>query len=191
MRCLMCEHLSLSHICKACQKNHLTPSLFRRKLPNGIEVLSFYKYEDIKELLHTKHTDLGFYIYTILAKNSFQAFINNFDFDEKLVSIAIDDNVESGYSHTAILNRSLTRRNITPLFNRLRARNRVSYAGKTKAFRLQNPREFQVKKFRQNDVILVDDIITTGSTLTQACAALQREGKEIAFCLTLCDVSNK
>ena len=191
MRCLMCENLSLTHICKICQESYLKPSLYRRKLSNGVEVLSFYKYEDIKELLHTKHTDIGFYIYSILAKNSFTKFINNFDFDEPLVSIAIDDNIESGYSHTAILSKSLQTRNIKPLFNHLRAQNRVSYSGKSKEFRVLNPRKFTLRNFKAEDVILVDDIITTGATLTQACEILQSKQKEIVFCLTLCDVANK
>ena len=60
MRCLMCENLTFSHICNPCQKLFLTPSLYKRKLPNNIEVISFYKYDEIKSLLHTKHTDLGY-----------------------------------------------------------------------------------------------------------------------------------
>ena len=50
---------------------------------------------------------------------------------------------------------------------------------------------FQLKKFSQNEIILVDDINTTGSTLRQAIDRLNREKKEVLLCLTLADVSLK
>jgi len=191
MRCLLCESLSLSHICKECQELYLTPKIYKRKLPNGIEVISFYKYSDIKELLFTKHTDLGFYIYKILAKNSFSEFAKTFQYTNKISSLAIDDSVKENYSHTAILNQALKSKYITPLHNKLRATNHISYSGKTKEFRIMNPRKFKLNDFDSKEVIVVDDIITTGLTLTQAIQTLQEAKKEILFCLTLTDVSLK
>ncbi len=191
MRCLLCESLSFTHICQACQETFLSPSIYKRRILNNIEVISFYKYKDIKNLLHTKHTDLGYYIYSILAKNSFRKFAKEFEFPHTITSIAIDDKIDSGYAHTAILNKALKSKNIKPLHNRLRAQNSISYSGKSKEFRLLNPREFQLKKFLPKKVILVDDIITTGSTLTQAVQTMQRNKKEVLFCLTLADVSLK
>lgn len=189
MKCMMCESLSLKHICPKCQTNFLTPSLYKRKLSNGIEVLSFYKYKEIQELLFTKHTDLGFYIYSLLAELSFKKFADNFVFNEDIVSIAIDDNVKNGYSHTALLNKQLLSKSIKPLYNRLRAGNSVTYSGKSREFRLLHSREFKLKNFKEKNVILVDDIVTTGTTLTQAIELLKRADKEVLFCLTLCDVS--
>jgi competence protein ComFC len=187
----MCENLSLKHICSSCQKTFLTPSLYKRKLSNNIEVISFYRYAEIKELLFTKHTDLGFYIYNILAELSFKKFAHTFEFSHRVVSLAIDDNITSGYSHTGILNKELKSHTIKPLYSRIRATNTISYSGKSKEFRLLNPRNFKVKKFQEKDVILVDDIITTGLTLLQAIEKLQRADKEVLFCLTLCDVSQE
>jgi len=191
MKCMMCENYSPTHICPSCQTNFLSPSLYKRQLANGIEVYSFYKYSEIKELLFTKHTDLGFYIYTILAKNAFTPFAEAFSWKEKLVALAIDDNIKSGYSHTAILNKALKSKHIKPLYTKLRAKNSVNYSGKTRAFRVANPRNFVMKDFSEQDVILVDDIITTGTTLTQACQTVQNKGKEVLFCLTLADVEKK
>ncbi len=187
----MCESFSLTHICFTCQKLYLQPKLFTRKLSNNIEVISFYRYKEIKELLHTKHTDLGFYIYKILANNSMKLFAKNFNFENTLYSVAVDDAPKGNYAHTAILNNSLRSKHIKPLHAKLRASNTISYSGKSKLFREQNSREFQVKNFVQKDIIIVDDIITTGSTLTQACQTLQARNKTILFCLTLADASRK
>ena len=187
----MCESLSLSHICPTCQDLYLKPSIYKRKLSNNIEVISFYKYSEIKKFLHTKHTDIGFYIYNILAKNSFSKFANEFEFPHAITSIAIDDNIKSGYSHTAILNKALKSKNIQPLFNRLRAKNSISYSGKSREFRMLNPRNFEIKKFYEKEIILVDDIITTGTTLTQAIQTMHSNKKEVLFCLTLADAGLK
>jgi len=187
----MCESTSLTHICKNCQKTYLKPQIFKRKISNDVEVISFYKYKEIKELLHTKHTDLGFYIFKILAKNSMTLFAKNFEYKHKLHSIAIDDMVNDSYSHTAILNKALSSKHIKPLHSKLRATNKISYSGKSKIFREQNPRNFNLKDFEQNNLILVDDIITTGSTLNQAISTLKAKNKEVVFCLTLADAAKR
>lgn len=187
MKCLLCENFSFSHICKTCQETFLTPSLYKRKLL-GTEVLSFYKYSEIKDLLHTKHTDIGYYIYQILAQNSFKKFAETFELPISVVSIGVDDVPLSGYSHTAIINKELQSACIKPLYNKLRAKSNISYSGKSKEFRLLNPRNFEIKSFHEKEIILVDDIITTGSTLTQAIQVMQSNSKEVLFCLTLADV---
>lgn len=191
MRCLICESLSFTHICSTCQNSFLTPSIYKRKILNNIEVISFYKYSEIKELLHTKHTDLGYYIYSILAQNSMRRFADAFEYPYIVNSIALDDDTKSGYSHTALLNKALICNSIKPLFNRLRAKNRVSYSGKSREFRVLNPRNFEVKNLKEKEVILVDDIITTGFTLTQAVQSLQKENNRVLFCLTLADAALK
>ncbi len=191
MKCMLCESLSFTHICSFCQNTFLTPSIYKRKILNNIEVISFYKYKDIKDLLHTKHTDLGYYIYSILAQNSFKKFAQNFQYSDIISSIAVDDNIKSGYSHTAILNKALKSKYIKPYFNKLRAKNSISYSAKSKEFRLLNPRNFTLNTNTTDDIILVDDIITTGSTLTQAINTIRLKKKEVLFCLTLADASLK
>jgi len=181
----MCENLSLSHICKPCQNNLLQPSLYKRELLGGIAVFSFYKYSEIKELLHTKHTDVGYYIYTILAKLAFKTFAEHFHTQEHYSAIAIDYTAKSGYSHTAILNKHLGSYNIKPLFNILRAQNDVSYSGKSKSFREQNKRDFRCSTIEAKKIILVDDIITTGTTMQEAIRTIGRS--KVAFCLCLAD----
>ena len=192
MFCLMCEEFSLTHICKDCQKIYLTPKLYKRKLPNNIDVYSFYAYEEIKHFLHTKHTHLGYYIYHIMAKNSFALFAKEFSFATQVYSIGIDEHLREEYSHTAILNSYLHSQHITPLYQKLLAKNRVSYSKKSKNYRETNLRDFQLNTLPSDatEFILVDDIITTGSTLTQAINTLHSVNKEVLFCLTLADVSD-
>jgi competence protein ComFC len=192
MKCLVCENFTLSHICKGCQKQFLRPSLFKRQLNNGIDVYSFYRYNEIKPFLFTKHTELGFMVYKRLAQSSFAKFAQEFHLQKHFASVAIDDTpLKSGYSHTAILNKALKSSHITPRYNILRAKSTLSYSKKSKAFRLNNPRNFHYNDFKEEDVIVVDDIITTGTTLQEACSVLHKHHKKVAFCLTLSDVSLK
>lgn len=188
---MMCESWSFSHICKRCRNVHLQPSLYKRKILGSIPVYSFYRYSEIELFLHTKHTDLGYYIYTILAHNAMKPFAENFDYEQKVAALPVDDHVRHGYSHTALLARSLKTRTITPRYGRLRATSKETYSGRNYQYRLLHPRKFMVRPFDEEEVILVDDILTTGLTLTQAAEALHREGKKVLFCVTLADAEKK
>jgi competence protein ComFC len=64
----------------------------------------------------------------------------------------------------------------------------VNYSGKSLQFRLEHPRDFVYKGKSNIDVILVDDIITTGITLQEAQKVLMTHGVNVLFALTLADV---
>ena len=68
------------------------------------------------------------------------------------------------------------------------AQNRVNYSGQDLQSRLENPRDFLYKGKSNIDVILVDDIITTGITLQEAQKVLLSHGVNVLFALTLADV---
>ncbi|MDD2837838.1 MAG: phosphoribosyltransferase family protein [Sulfuricurvum sp.] len=191
MRCMMCERFSLSHICSHCQKTLLAPSLYKRKILGSIPVYSFYPYNEIEPLLLTKHTDLGYYIYMILAKRSLGAFAREWQYENTVASVGIDDRSESGYSHTAVLNRALKSDTIIPQYGKLRASQHYKYAGKSVEERLMNPRRFIYTPFSEKEVILVDDIVTTGTTLSEAAEVLHTQGKKVILCLTLSDAENR
>lgn len=191
MRCMVCERFSLSHICSHCQESLLTPTLHKRKILGNIPVYSFFPYSEIEPLLLTKHTDVGYYIYTILAKRSLEEFAREWEYEHNVCSIGIDDHATSGYSHTAILNRALKSTNIIPHYGKLRASNHYKYAGKSVDERLMNPRKFVYKPFPGDEIILVDDIVTTGTTLSEAAEVLHANGKKVILCLTLADAENK
>lgn len=191
MRCMVCERFSLSHICTRCQEALLSPTLHKRKILGSIPVYSFFPYSEIEPLLLTKHTDVGYYIYTILAKRSLETFAKEWKYEYHVASIGVDDHATSGYSHTAVLNRTLKSPNITPHYGKLRASNHHKYAGKSVEERLMNPRHFVYTPFQENEVILVDDIVTTGTTLSEATEILHANGKKVILCLTLTDAENK
>jgi competence protein ComFC len=90
-----------------------------------------------------------------------------------------------------VLNKALKSPNITPYYGKLRATNHYKYAGKSVEERLINPRQFLYKPFEENEVILVDDIVTTGTTLSEASEVLHAQGKQVILCLTLTDAENK
>jgi len=187
MRCILCESFSFSFVCKRCQKEFLNPSFSTRVLPCGFKIHSFYSYSDIETLLKTKHTFLGFFIYKILASNSFSLFAKEFSFPSLVYALGIDDHTKSGYSHTAILTKSLKSKNIKPIFSHLTAQNQVNYSGKTLNYRLENPRDFKYTFKKDIDVIIVDDIVTTGTTINEALTKLKKNGVNPLFALTLAD----
>ncbi len=186
-KCILCKKYSLDVVCKECRYEFLTPSFYKRELERDFYVYSFYKYSEISYLLHTKHTFYGSKVYKILAKSSFFLFAKDFKYRQKVFALPIDDKATYLYSHTAILAKSLKSPFIKPIFNALRAKNNISYSKKTLDFRLKNPRDFVYKYKKDIDVILVDDIVTTGTTLKEAKELLEKENINVLFALTLAD----
>lgn len=188
MRCVSCLNYSLSLVCRNCQKLFLKPEIGKVVLESGLVVYYFYKYSEIKNLLLSKYEIFGSEIFNILAKNSFTPFSKNLKFENNVYSIGVDDNVIKGFSHSAILAKSIESKYIKPKFNSLIATNRVKYAGENKSFRLANPRKFKYMGKENIDVILVDDILTYGFTLNEAYKKLSKLKVNVLFALVLAKV---
>lgn len=187
MKCILCKQYSLKLICKKCQSNFLEAKLLERTLPDGFKIYSFYHYTEIEELLKTKHTHIGASVYTILAHLSFKRFSDAFSFVNPVYALAIDDHVKHGYSHTAILTKALKSKNIISVFKSLRATNFVTYSSQSLEYRLQNPRRFHYTFKSDIDAILVDDIVTSTTTINEAKNMLIKSGVNPLFALTLAD----
>jgi competence protein ComFC len=179
----------MATFCTDCETKLLAPTVTKRTI-NGLDVYSFFKYQHIEDLLLTKHTPQGFKIYTALAKLSFHPFIKRFIQEDSRVVyvIGVDENVKFGYSHVALLTHQMRDKNVSILHGKLMAQNRVKYSGKKLAYRLENPRDFIYNGVKNIEAILVDDIITTGTTLKEAKQVLEKEGVDVLFALTLADV---
>lgn len=189
MRCFSCSKLNFNIICKACVEQLFVPTISSRKV-GTLDVISFFKYSSLETLLHSKHKPEGYRIYKALANMTMQPFIEEFvESDERDVYIVgIDEYVKSGYAHVALLTRAMRTKHSIPQHSSLMAQNRVNYSGKSLQFRLEHPREFIYNGKSNVDVILVDDIITTGITLQEAQKVLMTHGVNVLFALTLADV---
>ena len=189
MRCFSCSKLSFQIICKRCLEQLFIPTISRRKV-GTLDVISFFKYSALETLLHSKHKPEGYRIYKALANRTMKPFIEEFvDSDGRdLYIVGIDECVKSGYSHVALLTRAMKTKSSIIQHGVLMAQNRVNYSGKNLQFRLDNPRDFLYRGKSNIDVILVDDIITTGITLQEAQKVLISHGVNVLFALTLADV---
>lgn len=186
MKCLSCSNLSFQIICKTCQENLLTPSFHKRELELDFYNYSFYSFSEIEEFITSKYYFHGDKVFNILARLSFKKFAQNFDFDEIVYSIGIDEHTRHEFSQTAILSRHLKSKNIKPLYNQLKATNIVKYAGHDLEFRKKNKRKFKTS-LSNKKIILVDDLITTGTTILEAKKTLEKKNNQVLFSLTLAD----
>lgn len=188
MRCLSCQKLSFKTFCKECQTSLLKPNITKRVV-GTLDVYSFYKYSNIENMLLTKHTSLGYRVFSAISKITFKPFINELilNDDREIYIVGIDENVKNGYSHVALLTHSMKTKHSKVLQASLLSSNNIKYSGKTLQFRLENRRNFIYNGKKDIDVILIDDIITTGTTLQEAKEVLQKDGVNVLFALTLAD----
>ena len=122
----------------------------------------------------------------ILAKKSIQKFFSLYP--QRVNIIPIDDNPQKGFSHTAVLASVIENHNI--IYGSLWARNRVHYAGKSLEFRLNNPRNFEYRGAENIDVVLLDDVLTTGSTIAEAKEVLKKHNVNVLFSVVLANLQN-
>jgi len=170
-KCLLCNRWSFMPICSHCFRELETPPKLH---PAGY--FYFYRYEEIALLLKYKYHPLGSGPLKLLARATFGNF-PKFYKSEKIYSIPIDPVPERGFSHTAIFATALPFPSIFGLY----ATGQVKYAGRSKEFRLNNPRNFIYTGKRGIKGILVDDLITTGTTFREATTVLEQAGVEVLF----------
>ena len=188
MRCLSCQKLSLNAICAECHGRLFRPTVSTRRV-GTLDVISLFKYRNIAPFLLSKHTPTGYRLYRYLARRQVAPFLEAFaeGLERKAYLIGIDESPRSGYSHIAVLTHYGRVAGLQPLHASLIAGNRVDYSGKSLQFRLQNPRDFRYHGPSGIDAVLIDDIVTTGSTLGEAYRLLQASDVNVLFALTLAD----
>ncbi|MEO1958631.1 MAG: ComF family protein [Nautiliaceae bacterium] len=177
-RCLKCNKLSFEVLCEECR---VEVNLYRK---DG--VISFYRYDDIEFLLKFKYQKNGSVVFKYLSK-PFAKFAKEFKF--KAFVIPIEGKREVGYSHTAILAKAFNTSYLTPLYSSLIDKSNVRYAGKSFEFRKNHPRKFIYNGKSGIDAILVDDVKTTGLTLSFAKEVLKKHNVNVLFSVVLSDKS--
>jgi len=187
MLCTVCKNLSFQIICKKCQDNLLSPSFYKREIQKDFYNYSFYCFSEIEDLLLSKYYFHGDRIFNLLASLAFSKFAKNFSFNDNILAIPIDDHSRHNFSHTAILAKHLKSKNIQVKYDCIKATNIIKYAGKDLEYRQKNPRKFKVSNINSRNIILVDDLITTGSTILEAKKALEKQNNKVLFSLTLAD----
>lgn len=186
MKCLICEDLSLNLICKNC--NNKIPIYPNKRIElDGFCIYSFYEYQNIELLLKTKYSLIGSRIYAYLAKKAYLYFINEIkaDFSE-VYAIGIDDRVEQFYSHSGVIVKAFSKV-FKPLFGTLKATNNIHYAGKSLKYRQENKKGFVYSGKKGINAILLDDIVTTGESIKEARAVLEKSDVNVLFSLVLSD----
>lgn len=83
-----------------------------------------------------------------------------------------------GYDHAEVLARAVARHRGLPVVPLLRRVDDGRQTGRSRSDRLASPPEFAMRSFGTHpaSVVLVDDVITTGSTLASAAATLRTAG---------------
>jgi competence protein ComFC len=189
MRCFSCGALSIEPICKICQRDILSPDIDIKKVGN-LEVIGFLDYYLAVDFIKSKYNISGYRIYKFFAKKYFNPFLKNYvDYLDniKIYLIGINEDRSRGYSVISLLLHHGAKgiKNLKPLHNVLKANNKVKYAGKSLQFRLSNSRAFKYRGPKNIDAILIDDTITTGTTMQEAYRVLKENNVNVHFALTV------
>lgn len=188
MRCIICTQLSFLIICRRCQEFFLVikPKI---RILGDFKVYSFYSYEENAFLLNMKYEVIGSRIYQILAQKASDYFFANsaLNLPKHCYGVGIDDDPRKGFSHTGIILKSFSPK-IKPIFGELKAKNKVKYAGESLAFRKKNPKDF-FSKVSDKNLIIFDDIVTTGTSMLEAREKLQKSKNNVLFGVVLSDAS--
>ncbi|ANV97714.1 hypothetical protein BBW65_02340 [Helicobacter enhydrae] len=185
MKCIVCAKWSFRLICTQClDQIKITPST---RLVDEMSVYSFYAYSDVELLIHYKYQAVGARIYHILAHKAKDYYLQNISAPlSDVYGVGIDDCVDKGYSHNGVILKAFQEVGICPIYGQLIAKNQIRYAGKTLQYRKDHPKNFQ-SSVSDKQVVLFDDIITTGTSLKEAKHLLEKQNNQVLFALTLCN----
>ena len=189
MRCFSCNNFSIEAVCKSCIRDFLTPEMIKKEVGN-VEVISFFDYYLTVEFIKSKYTTSGYRVYKFLSQKYIAPFIETYtkslENKKPLYLIGVDENVSRGYSNVAqMVHYGSLKSSAIALHNVLKAKNKVKYAGESLEFRLNNPRNFIYSGPSDIDAILIDDTITTGTTIEEASRVLKEYNVNLHFALTL------
>lgn len=161
------------------------PAPKKHLIEGRLNVISFFAYDDVEPLIKTKYHPFGTRTLTRLSRRAFQPFFADLALEQPAALLPIDDRPGQWFSHTAALARAAEGGSVQARYGKLRATAKLHYAGQSLAFRKNNPRKFAVQPFGETAAVLLDDLMTTGTTLLEAADAIEKTGKSVLFAVVL------
>ncbi|MBI4948342.1 ComF family protein [Candidatus Berkelbacteria bacterium] len=177
-RCFICKKLGENGLCKGCQK-----------FTGLSELICGYSYKNpaIRELIiKAKYANYSNALVFLSQKFLDEAVDAEIDFDVvAYIPSSRNKFRERGFLQTKIIAEKLFRRNASVKI--LKVRETAAQAGLNKAARRENIKDsFLVKdNLRDKTVVVVDDVVTTGSTLKEAVRCLKMAGAKKVIGVTL------
>ena len=201
-RCLAAPRpLAAEHFCACCGTAFLNASplddaglcgLCRRGVTGFDAAFSFGEYDaELRRLIHLLKYDGVRGLATPLARMLLRALPRSVAFDAIVpMPLHWTRQWHRGFNQSALLARALSRPLGVPVVSALRrARATVSQAGLTRAQRRANVAgSFRIRyrgAIAGRHVVLIDDVMTTGATLSAAASALKRAGARRVTALTV------
>ena len=188
--CGICGKLNQNFLCQKCNntlKNQAKFNVenFQKKEKYFKELLYIFKYEGIirKTILKYKFQE-GSYLYKtfvnfILKNQKFFEFIKSYD---TIVPVPISNKryKERGYNQSYLLAREISRNTMLKLQNRsiIKNKNIIEQSKLNKEERKANIQGvyklIDSKNIKNKNIILIDDVYTTGSTVNECARVLQQ-----------------
>lgn len=176
----------------------MSPCVLRHNI-NGLEVFSFYTFDEIEEIVKKKYQNFGDRLLKELSRLCFVPFFENLSLEVPTSLVPIDDRAKN-FSHTAVLASVIKAKNISVEYAKLRSTNNIKYAGKSLKYRQTHSKDFVFKPTKHRSIILLDDVFTTGETVKQARNTIETTPQNVKpqtakttphtvlFCVVLCSV---
>jgi ComF family protein len=189
--CLLCNQPVFNNLTHPkCKRKYAIDGCFSALSYNKTVQKLIYNFKYKPYLTDLKNVLADLFYESIIQNEQFQAQIKNGEW--VFVPIPLSDTKlrKRGYNQAEILADELSQKFNIPVKNLLkRARETKTQVGMTNVQRKLNVKDaFNVihnSKFIIQNVFLVDDVVTTGSTLSEAAKILKRNGAEKVFGLTL------
>lgn len=189
--CLVCGRLAMGGMTHPlCQSRFAIDGTFVSITYNRVvkRILSKFKYEPYVSDL--KHILLDLFYEGIVQQESFYVIDKS---DVKLCPIPLHANKERvrGFNHALVLASGLGEKLSLPVFSSLkRVRDTKSQTGLDRKKRKENMKDAFVVTGKQNEVFgatifLVDDVMTSGATLSEAAKVLKKAGAKHVYGLVL------
>lgn len=179
-RCQMCSRQSEERICPDCYG-------WREKDDALILNYSVFGYNDMMQKMLTRWKYRGDYIlgkaFATVYQKTFKKFFSSLDRDTVIVPIPLSDErlKERGFNQAQMLADFLPLQNHA-ILDRIHTEKQSK---KTRHERLKTENPFKNNQPMSNEVILIDDMYTTGTTLRHAATTLKKGGATNVFAYTL------